>query len=122
MDTSTTAGALLISGSFIFGVGATVGVPRVFTEPDARSRRRMLEKHLVIWRIAQPMYGLGGLIAAVGVGYLAVGARAGLTQTVLTASCVTLVARVPRARARRASRPGAAAPWDGIVAQSRHTV
>lgn len=81
MTTVATAGVLLIVGSVVFVVGAAIGVPRVFGESNPQIREQMLEKHRRLWRIAQPFYGLGALIAGVGVGCLAVsdlspGARA----------------------------------------------
>lgn len=51
------AGGLLIAGSTGFGLGAAIGVPRVFTAPDAEGRLRMLELHRGLWRTAQPLYG-----------------------------------------------------------------
>jgi hypothetical protein len=85
-----TAGILLIVGSVIFLVGAAVGVPRVFTEPDPQARLRLLTEHLVAWRIAQPLYGLGPLIAAAGVGALAAAAPTHATRATFTAACLAL--------------------------------
>ncbi len=61
VNTAQAAGALLIIGSVVFLVGAAVGVPRVFTERDPQACLRMLEEGLRIWRLAQPLYGLGPL-------------------------------------------------------------
>ena len=36
MTSDHTGGFLLIVGSVVFGVGAAVGVPGVFTDPDPR--------------------------------------------------------------------------------------
>jgi len=44
----------------------------VFTERDHAARQRMLERRLGSWRLAQPLYGLGSIIAAAGVSSLAV--------------------------------------------------
>jgi hypothetical protein len=71
------AGALLIAGSVIFLLGAQLGVPKVFTEPEPQSRLRMLEENLGRWRAAQPLYGLGPIITAVGAALLAADAPAG---------------------------------------------
>jgi hypothetical protein len=71
------AGALLIAGSLTFLVGAQLGVPKVFTEPEPHSRLRMLEENLGRWRAAQPLYGLGPIITAVGTTLLAADAPVG---------------------------------------------
>jgi hypothetical protein len=87
---SGTAGVLLIVGSAVFFLGAAIGVPRVFTEPDRRRKLEMLEERLLLWRVAQPLYALGPLIVGVGVGYLAA-ATSGGTWTLLALSCAALV-------------------------------
>ena len=92
MDTSTTAGALLIAGSLVFDIGAGVGVPRVHTQRDPQVRLQMLEDGLVAWRVAQPLYAVGPLITAVGVGVLATDAPAGWAQVLLAISCGLLLA------------------------------
>ena len=69
---SSTAGVLMISGSVLFFVGAGVAVPRVFTEPDRDEKLRMLTERVWSWRLGQPLYALGALVAALGVGSLAV--------------------------------------------------
>jgi hypothetical protein len=86
-----TAGVLLVTGSVVFLVGAAVGVPAVFTQRDPEVRLRMLTERLGSWRVAQPLYGLGPMIAAAGVGSLAVGA-AGKAQIALAAACAALFA------------------------------
>jgi hypothetical protein len=92
LHTDQVAGILLISGSTAFGIGAAIGVPNVFTERDPKARLRMLEDRRGIWRVAQPFYGLGPIIASVGAGYLAAAApTGGWTRTVLAAASVTLV-------------------------------
>ena len=66
-----TAGVVLIVGSTIFGIGAALGVPRVFTTSDRQARLRLLEQHRRAWQFAQPFYAVGPVIAAVGVAVLA---------------------------------------------------
>ena len=56
----------------LFFVGAGIAVPRVFTEPDRDEKLRMLTERVWWWRLGQPLYALGALVAAVGVGSLAV--------------------------------------------------
>jgi hypothetical protein len=85
-----TPGLLLIAGSVVFVAGAAMGVPRVFTEPDPQARLRLLTEHLGMWRAAQPLYGLGPIIAAAGVGYLAAGAPTRATQAMFAAACLGL--------------------------------
>ena len=70
---ATEATVLVWAGSGIFLVGAGIGVPRVFTEPNPAERLRMLEDRTVRWRVAQPLYAIGPLLAAAGVEALAVG-------------------------------------------------
>lgn len=65
------ATTLVVLGSVVFLLGAATGVPRVFTEPDPASRLRLIEDGLTRWRVAQPLYAVGPLTTAVGVGCLA---------------------------------------------------
>jgi hypothetical protein len=62
---------LLIIGSVVFGVGAAIGVPAVFTTPDPARKRELLEQHLTRWRIAQPFYATGPILVAIGTAALA---------------------------------------------------
>ncbi len=87
--TSTTAGVLLLVGSGVFFVGASFGVPLVFIESRPDERLRMLEERLLAWRLAQPFYALGPLIAAAGVGVLA-GASTGSSRVALAIACAAL--------------------------------
>jgi hypothetical protein len=82
-------GILLIVGSAVFLIGAAVGVPRVFTERDPQVRLHMLTERLRAWQIAQPLYGAGALIAAVGVAFLAAAAEGG-SRALLAAACAAL--------------------------------
>jgi hypothetical protein len=52
-------------------------------------RLRMLTERLRAWQIAQPLYGAGPVVAAVGVGFLAA-ASAGGSRAVLAAACAAL--------------------------------
>jgi hypothetical protein len=85
-----TPGILLVVGSVVFLVGAAVGVPAVFTEPDPQARLRMLTGHLGMWRAAQPLYGLGPVIVAVGVGYLAAAAPTRGSRAILAGACAAM--------------------------------
>lgn len=87
---STAAGVLVLAGSGVFFAGASLGVPRVFTESRPEQRLAMLEDRLTAWRLAQPLYALGPLVAAVGIGVLA-GATSGSGRAALVLSCVALV-------------------------------
>ena len=84
------AGVLVLVGSAVFFLGASLGVPRVFTESRPEQRLAMLEDRLSAWRLAQPLYALGPLIAAIGIGVLA-GATAGSGRVALALSCLALV-------------------------------
>lgn len=84
------ATALVVLGSTIFCVGAGIGVPRVFSEPDPATKLRMLEDRLVLWRVAQPFYAVGPLVAASGVGFLAASVDAGSERAPLVFSCLLL--------------------------------
>ena len=88
--TSSTAGVLMISGSALFFVGAGIAVPRVFTEPDRDEKLRMLRERLWWWRLGQPLYALGAMVAALGVGSLAANGDA-TSATWLALSCAFLV-------------------------------
>ncbi len=90
MTTDHIAGVLLVIGAVVFGVGAAVGVPRVFTERDPVARLRMLEERQGMWRMAQPLYGLGPAIASAGVGSLAAEAPAGWTGVTFAAACLAM--------------------------------
>jgi hypothetical protein len=89
---ATAAAALVLAGSAIFLVGAGVGVPRVFTEPNAAERVHLLDNHRVRWRIAQPLYAIGPLVAGIGVGALASSAEEGSGRIWLGVSCLLLLA------------------------------
>jgi hypothetical protein len=80
----------MISGSAVFLAGAAIAVPRVFTEPDRQERRRLLEQQPVRWRVGQPGYALGAVLAAIAVGWLAAEATAPADRW-LAASCSLLV-------------------------------
>jgi hypothetical protein len=90
MSADRTGAILLITGSAVFVIGAAVGVPGVFTQRDPRVRLRMLTERLRAWQIAQPLYGVGALIVAVGVAFLAA-ASDGASRALLAAACATLV-------------------------------
>lgn len=84
------AGILLIAGSIIFLVGAAIGVPGVFMEPDLDERLRLLTAHPAAWQIAQPLYGIGPLVAAAGVGVLAFDANHLMARIAFGATCASL--------------------------------
>lgn len=88
---TSTGATLMIVGSAVFLVGAAVGVPRVFTESDPQLKVRMIEERLTSWRAAQPLYAGGSIVAALGAGSLASGARAGSGATLFLASGVLLM-------------------------------
>ena len=73
------AGLLLILGALTFCVGAAIGVPRVFTEPDRQEKLRMLEERRAWWLAAAPLYAFGPVIICWGVAGLAAEATAGRT-------------------------------------------
>ena len=87
---ASAAGVVMVAGSALFLVGAAVAVPRVFTEPDHEERLRMLQERLVMWRLGQPLYAVGALVAALGVGSLAADSDAG-SRAWLAVSCGLLV-------------------------------
>jgi hypothetical protein len=88
---SGTAGVLMITGSVVFLAGAAIAVPRVFTVPDSQSRVRLLEEHRMLWRLGQPGYALGALLAALGVGGLAADAAAPASRWLAAASVLLVV-------------------------------
>lgn len=82
---------MIIIGSLIFGTGAQVGVPKVFTERDPNTRLRLLEQGLTAWRVAQPLYGVGPMVVAIAVGYLAATTPRASSRIVLAAASLALV-------------------------------
>jgi hypothetical protein len=80
----------MIAGSLMFFGSAAAAVPRVYTEPDSAVRVRMLEDHLLLWRLGQPPFAFGALIAGLGVGALAAASKRS-SQTMLALSCGLLV-------------------------------
>src|SRR5258708_16690273 len=78
-------------GSLILGPGAQVGVPKVFTERDPNTRLRLLEQGLTAWRVAQPLYGVGPMVAAIAVGYLAATTPHASSPIVLAPASLALV-------------------------------
>jgi hypothetical protein len=78
------AALLMIVGSIVFGVGASIGVPRVFTTADPEARLRLLEERPTAWRYAQPLYVAGPLIVAVGVGLIPGSAAFVIASVLLT--------------------------------------
>ena len=89
---ATAAAVLVLAGSAIFLVGAGIGVPRVFTEPNVAERVRMLDNNLAQWRIAQPLYAIGPLVAAIGIGALSFSVEMGSGRIWLASSCLLLLA------------------------------
>jgi hypothetical protein len=81
----------VLAGSAVFLVGASIAVPRVFTEPDHERKLRMLETSLVWWRLGQPLYAAGALVASGGIGFLAASATAGPGRAWLTVSCLLMM-------------------------------
>jgi hypothetical protein len=88
----TAAGLLLILGCLTFMAGVSIGVPRVFTEPDPQQKLRMLEERRVLWQRSQPLYALGPVIACLGVVVLAANADDG--QPLLYAASALLLTGV----------------------------
>ena len=81
----------VLAGSAVFLVGASIAVPRVFTEPDHERKLRVLETGLVWWRLGQPLYAAGALVASGGIGFLAASAAAGPGRAWLTVSCLLIM-------------------------------
>ena len=119
---SSAPGALMIAGSALFLVGAGVAVPRVFTEPDPEEEARLLTERLWWWRLGQPLYAVGALAAALGVGSLAKGEATSATWlaasgTLLVVGALAWSWSVYRRAVRRAS-----SRWDGCPGgRSRRT-
>lgn len=89
MSTTQASGLLLVVGSLVFFVGAAIGVPGVFTQSDPDVRVRMLEARVRSWVAAQPLYGSGAMICAVGVAVLSVDSDRG-TRAILALSSALL--------------------------------
>jgi hypothetical protein len=91
---ATTATILVITGSAIFLVGAAIGVSRVFIEPDPAEKLRMLEGRVTQWRVAQPLYAIGPMTVAIGVGFLAASSDTTGGKVCLALSCLALATGV----------------------------
>jgi hypothetical protein len=92
MTTQRLAAVLIVGGSIVFLVGAAIGVPRVFTERDPDTRLRLLQDGLTRWQVAQPLYALGPILVAVGVGVLAAAAHGSGARAALMTSAIALLA------------------------------
>lgn len=68
-----------------------MGVPGVFTERDPEARLRMLMEHPRSWRMAQPLYALGPIVAAAGVGALVGETSVRGAKAALAAACLALL-------------------------------
>jgi hypothetical protein len=90
MTARETGSLLLVIGSLVFLAGAALGVPRVFTESDREKRLQMLTERLTAWRAAQPLYALGPLVTAVGVGVIAAGTSDATVRTLLSVAAAAL--------------------------------
>ena len=86
------AAVLTVGGSAVFLLGAAVGVPAVFTQRDPDARLRLLSDNLTRWRIAQPLYALGPLLVAAGIGVLAAGTSSQAARTAVAISFLALTA------------------------------
>jgi hypothetical protein len=86
------AAVLTIGGSAVFLLGAAIGVPTVFTQRHPDTRHRLLQNSLTRWRIAQPLYAVGPLLVAVGIGVLATGAASHAARATITTSSLALAA------------------------------
>jgi hypothetical protein len=86
------AAVLIAGGSAVFLLGAAVGVPTVFLQRDPATRHHLLRNNLNRWRTAQPLYGLGPLLAAAGVGVLAGEASSPAARTAATIAFSALAA------------------------------
>jgi hypothetical protein len=80
----------MITGSALFFVGAAIAVPRVWTEPEPEEKVRMLDEGLFWWRLGQPLFALGAVVAALGVGLLAAADEA-TSEAWFVVSCALLV-------------------------------
>jgi hypothetical protein len=86
------AAVLIVGGSAIFLLGAAIGVPTVFMQRDPHARLRLLQDSLTSWRTAQPLYGLGPLLVAAGVGVLATKVSSQAARAAVTIAFLVLVA------------------------------
>jgi hypothetical protein len=86
------AAVLIVGGSAIFLLGAAIGVPTVFMRRDPGTRLRLLQDDLTRWRIAQPLYGLGPLLVAAGIGVFATDTSSQAARTAVTISFLAVAA------------------------------
>jgi hypothetical protein len=88
---SSTAGVLMIVGSALFFAGAAIAVPRVFTEPDRAEKARLLAERPTAWRVGQPLYAVGALVAGLGVGVMELDDRAADTSWLAIAGTLLVI-------------------------------
>ena len=70
-----TTALILGLGSLFFLVAAFLPYARVFAEPDAGKKLSIIMDMKKMWTIGQVLFGLGAVVAILGLGFLSYGLR-----------------------------------------------
>ena len=71
MSTERVAAILLVVGSALFLIAAFVPVSQVFAESSPAAKLEIITSNRTAWSTAQVLFGLGGSITAIGLGFVA---------------------------------------------------
>ena len=71
MSTERVAAIILLVGSVLFIIAAFMPVSQVFVEPTPAAKLEIIDSNRTVWSASQVLFGLGGSIAAIGLGFVA---------------------------------------------------
>lgn len=71
MSTERVAAIILLVGSVLFIIAAFMPVSQVFVEPTPAAKLEIITSNRTAWSASQVLFGLGGSIAAIGLGFVA---------------------------------------------------
>ena len=71
MSTERVAAIILLVGSALFLIAAFLPVSQVFAEPNPAAKLEIIDSNSTAWTTAQVLFGLGGSITAIGLGFVA---------------------------------------------------
>jgi hypothetical protein len=71
MSTERVGAIILVVGTVLFLIAAFVPVSQVFAEPSPAAKLEIIDSNPTAWSTAQAVFGLGGSITAIGLGFVA---------------------------------------------------
>jgi hypothetical protein len=71
MSTERVAAIILLVGSVLFIIAAFLPVSQVFAEPSPAAKLEIIDSNRTAWTTSQVLFGLGGSIAVIGLGFVA---------------------------------------------------